>query len=849
MIPARNKDLKPYPWQPELIEKTIRFLNRQIPGREDYNLLLNVCGTGIGKTFITLFAARQVNRPVFVLCPKSVIDKWKKACDDVGVHAVKVINPGYVVHHKKHSFGKWFRRQFEWTLNSPDTIIIVDELHDYQGHNTKAAKLLKEALSQKFQCVGLTASPYDSPLKMWAVGIGMKFHIGGGDFTRWSLQNGASRNPFGGVEFKRKEGFKSALEQVPDLIISKSHEEIPDFPKNRTFAEPISLTNVSAETFNKKHVKAMQEAEKEALLPVVAQTRARQYTEFLKVEPMLERALEYRGEGNSICLFFNYKESIKRASELLTEKKIQHGLVYSDIPHVERELSKAKFQSNELDVIIVAVAAGGQSIDLHDVHGGHPRVSLISPSFNPVHMMQVPGRVWRTGAKSPSMNILCFASGTIEDEVRRKVQKKIDAMGKIAKLAEEDLLTNDELAYQENFIKTKGEKTMSNIPKELIATKEETDHSQRAHSKFSPSGMKNYKACPGYTPDNDAPPHPTTLQGTRIHEALDAENPALLNGDDAEELDLYEMCMDVQHQIIEEFEKEYGHDSVLIKEPELKFLLGSPYEQKGHIDLLILNDSVTHADITDWKLGYHQVDAAEINLQGMGYTLGVFESYPTVQTVKVRFVQPRCDFISEHTFHRQPDASNIREEYLRIISSVLSPTKILNPDPQGVCRFCKVKGTCSAMNNKVVKQASVLNQDPDLITPDDLNNMDDPRVRGKLLTLAYWITDWADAVKKSQMDWYLETGIEPEGFVVTERKGTRTITEPALAYEAIKNEVPVEVFIEKACKVNLGSLEKIYASHCPTSTTASATRALTNKLEELEAVSTSPASQYFRKQK
>jgi hypothetical protein len=490
-------------------------------------------------------------------------------------------------------------------------------------------------------------------------------------------------------------------------------------------------------------------------------------------------------------------------------------------------------------------------------------------------MMQVLGRIHRATAKTPSINILCFAANTIEDEIRKKVQKKIDAIGRLNKLGEEDLISDKEITYRDKYnleqpgrellkAKLEEKETMKkdneekelaerevllNTPQPLAHAQGDTDHSIRGHSKYSPSGMKSYRDCPGFTRDENSPTHPITEQGTRIHEALDAENSKLLNEDDDEEQELYDLCMGVQEQIIEEFEEQQGKDLTLIKEPALKFLQGTPYEQTGHIDVLVLDAGVTHADITDWKFGYNQVERADINLQGKGYSLGVFENYPTVQTVKVRFVQPRCDMISEHVFHRDPDVLKIREEYLRIISTVESPTKILNPKPDGACRYCKLNGSCTALNTKVVKQASVLSDDPDMIKPEELENMEDPRVRGRLLTLANWLIEWADAVKKSQMNWYREIGTEPEGYYLVSKKGSRSVSEPLLAYEAIKNEVPIEVFIEKTCKVSLGKLEKIYASHSPTKTTQGAKASLNHKLEELDAINPSFDTQYFRKQK
>jgi hypothetical protein len=69
--------------------------------------------------------------------------------------------------------------------------------------------------------------------------------------------------------------------------------------------------------------------------------------------------------------------------------------------------------------------AGGISVNLHDIHGNHPRVSLINPNFSGRNLKQVLGRVWRDGGKTPSVQRIMFAANTIEEKIATKLKQKL----------------------------------------------------------------------------------------------------------------------------------------------------------------------------------------------------------------------------------------------------------------------------------------------------------------------------------------------------------------------------------------------------------------------------------------
>ena len=80
--------------------------------------------------------------------------------------------------------------------------------------------------------------------------------------------------------------------------------------------------------------------------------------------------------------------------------------------------------------------AGGTGLSLHDETGEHPRISLISPSFSAIELRQVLGRVHRASGKSPSIQNIVFANGTVEMKVCHAVRAKLNNL---------DLVNDDDL--------------------------------------------------------------------------------------------------------------------------------------------------------------------------------------------------------------------------------------------------------------------------------------------------------------------------------------------------------------------------------------------------------------------
>ena len=91
----------------------------------------------------------------------------------------------------------------------------------------------------------------------------------------------------------------------------------------------------------------------------------------------------------------------------------------------ERDNMIKDFQSNKKKVIIVMQQAGGVGISLHDIHGGHPRMSIISPSWSGQEMRQTLGRIHRAGSKTPAIQKIVYVAKTYEEQLCKIIKQKL----------------------------------------------------------------------------------------------------------------------------------------------------------------------------------------------------------------------------------------------------------------------------------------------------------------------------------------------------------------------------------------------------------------------------------------
>jgi hypothetical protein len=197
------------------------------------------------------------------------------------------------------------------------------------------------------------------------------------------------------------------------------------FPKGQVVAEAYDMgtdSDAIQDVYDKMEAeldKLEQDAEryKDHILAII--TKARRHAELLKVPTMVDMLCDYNAEGHSGVCFVNYTDTIeaiiKRLEKLFDPTLI--GRIDGNVSFPKRKIAMAEFQEDKKHFMICNLAAGGQSINLHDLNGERPRSSIINPSYSAISVIQSAGRIDRAYTKTDVYQRILFAARTIEEQV------------------------------------------------------------------------------------------------------------------------------------------------------------------------------------------------------------------------------------------------------------------------------------------------------------------------------------------------------------------------------------------------------------------------------------------------
>lgn len=443
------------PWQPQLVRVVKTAMNK-------YGASLNACGTGVGKTFITLAAIRERGKKALIICPKTIVADWMRACHAMGVD-------GYVygwewIKTGKTPFGRWEvippkkpggkskRGDFIWMVGD-EYDVVYDEAHRAAAMETQNSHIVLRAKAQGLNIHLLSATIANDPTKMRATGYVLDLHNGGKQFFDWMRINGVKEimmNVGGGRRIKTYKFFGTAKDLkaihkniFPHRGVRVSAESLGTvFPPNQTIAKAFNMEE-------EEEIKAAYEEMKQKVAEIERQRnmgagekancilveilRARQKVELLKVPLLVSLTRDAREEGNSVFLAVNFKETIKELLSKLPEASIYCGLAAGKVilgkyDSNDRQNVVDNFQSNNNRIIIGMMTACREGLNLQDVHGGNPRVSYILPPSSPFALRQVLGRIWRSTGVTPSLQHIVYAANTIEEDVCYNLATKLDQL-------------------------------------------------------------------------------------------------------------------------------------------------------------------------------------------------------------------------------------------------------------------------------------------------------------------------------------------------------------------------------------------------------------------------------------
>lgn len=430
-----------FKYQEEHANNLVRILNAK-------NVALDASDTGTGKTYTSVHVCKQMNLNPIIICPKSVKSNWSKVCENFGVKPLLIVNYELIQRTKYNFNGKHVKCKYiDFTDNKKNymfklpksSIFIFDEVHkcsDLSTHNSKlllAAKSHTELFDSKLLILSATIA--DLPTKFYPFYFILDFidkeYLNKQKITLLQYMNIMDKwinrdpNPMNRIHHML----------YPDRASRMRISVLGDlFPPSQIVAMPYSMGLKREKEIEFEYrelakyidkIKEQSKKDKGGILTRIL--RAQQKIELLKIPTFVELAKDFESNGFSIVIFVNFTQTLETLAKMLNAT----SMVYGQQSTEERDKAINDFQSNKTKYIICNIKAGGLGISLHDIHGEHPRVSLISPTWSSIDLQQALGRIYRAGGKTKSLQRIIYAANTVEEKIADKLKEKLRALNSI----------------------------------------------------------------------------------------------------------------------------------------------------------------------------------------------------------------------------------------------------------------------------------------------------------------------------------------------------------------------------------------------------------------------------------
>lgn len=407
------------------------------------NTVLDASDTGTGKTYTAIAACAQMKYKPIIICPKSVITNWLNVCKIFNV------NPLFIVNYETLKIGKFYdsnknrikcpyiniirkkinntyEYEYQWNLKEKNILFIFDEVHKCSNINTDNGNLLYSTKKLNLPMLLLSATVADSVEKFLLFFYILNFinpkevidkNISFNDYMKlmihWISQQNNPMVKIHAMLYPQR-ATRMKIDIIGDL-----------FPKTQIIAQPYDMgkkREIEIEKEYKNIAFAINELDKKNKANILVMIlRAQQKIELLKTPIFVELTNDFLENHKSVVIFVNFTKTLKILSEMLHTKCIING--GQDLNH--RDTNISNFQNNKERIIICNIKAGGVGVSLHDITGTYPRVSIISPTWNSIDLVQALGRIHRANGKSVSLQRIIYCANTIEEKIADKLQLKL----------------------------------------------------------------------------------------------------------------------------------------------------------------------------------------------------------------------------------------------------------------------------------------------------------------------------------------------------------------------------------------------------------------------------------------
>lgn len=443
-----------------LLAPQIGHVNRLVDSLYINGFALDLSETGTGKTYAAAAIAREMNRPLVVICPKSVIPQWEKILKTFDIKAILINyeklgrgNTPYMKWNKKlddpFNPGKGLLKEMP-DFNFPrHSLVILDEGHRCKSTTSSNAMMLIALIEQGYKILVSSATVATTPIEMLAVGYLTQMHRLY-NFDQFCRVHGAKwLGRFGAMTFdiaiaEAKKAMASLHHYLFKVRKCAARMTVDDFgtlfPESHIVAEAYDLGAMEAkcqavyDNMEAELARLDERTENYSAHVFAEMMKARREAELCKVPLFVEMVEDLFDEGKSIVVFVNFTDTVEAITSRLDKCKKLKGLIGYIIGGQNEKIRQQDiedFNADKKRVLIVNISAGGAGISLHDLNGNFPRASIVSPNYSAYQLIQALGRIWRQGGLTKSFQRVVFAAKTIEEKACRMVQFRINNLSSL----------------------------------------------------------------------------------------------------------------------------------------------------------------------------------------------------------------------------------------------------------------------------------------------------------------------------------------------------------------------------------------------------------------------------------
>lgn len=444
----------------KLYDYQIEHTNNLVRIIKTNNTVLDASDTGTGKTYCAIASCNILKLQPMIICPKSVISTWKNVCKIFDVEPLFIVNYELIqrgkindngVHRKTklitikkimtknniNDVNEIIKYEYVWNTEKikNNGIFIFDEVHKCSEITTNNGKILLAAKNSSMPMIILSATIADQPEKFLPFFYILNFidpdQVKKHNITffeyinminKWIYRDHRPMVRIHNMLYPTR-GSRMRIDVLGDM-----------FPETQITATPYTMGSKREKEIELEYkklaielddLKEKSKKDKGGILSRIV--RAHQKIELLKIPTFIELANDFLHNGFNVVIFVNFTKTLEQIAEMLHTKSVIHG----QQTQIERDNIILDFQNNKTNIIVANIKAGGLGISLHDIHGGHPRISLISPTWSSIDLTQALGRIHRAGSKTKSLQRIVYCANTVEEKIADKLKIKLKNINSI----------------------------------------------------------------------------------------------------------------------------------------------------------------------------------------------------------------------------------------------------------------------------------------------------------------------------------------------------------------------------------------------------------------------------------